>query len=180
MQYSAKFRERMIKKMTGPGGETANALSKDVGVHPSTLSRWLREAKVGPMEEEHGHGSNRGKSSGRRRWTPEEKIRLFEASAGLGEEELGAFLRGEGLHEAELKRMREEVQQAAAEGLRSKSKKRRKGLTLEQRELRAVKKELKRKDKALAEAAALLVLQGKVRAFLEADEEGDTDGSDDE
>lgn len=169
----------MIKKMTGPGGETANALSKEVGVHPSTLSRWLRQAKVGPMAESQGNGSNRARSSGGRRWTPEEKVRLFEASSGLGEEELGAFLRGEGLHEADLKRIREEVQGAAAEGLRSKSKKRRPGLTLEQKRVRKLEKELARKDKALAEAAALLVLQGKVRAFLEAEEEGDTHGSDD-
>ena len=51
------------------------------------------------------------------------------------------------------------------------------GLSSEQKRIRQLEKELKRKEKALAEAAALLVLRGKVQAFLSGDEEGDTDES---
>jgi hypothetical protein len=121
-------------------------------------------------------GSGSG-SSRRRRWTAEEKLRLFEASAGLNEEQLGVFLRREGLHEAELQRLREEVKEAATERLRDRH--RRKGLSPDQKRIRKLEKELARKEKALAEAAALLVLQGKVQAFLSAGEEGDTPDNDD-
>ena len=166
----------MVTKLTGPRARSAVALSEEVGVCQSTLSRWLREAKVGPMSDQ---GKDRGGSGNvrRRRWTAEEKLRLFETSAGLKEEALGAFLRREGLHEAELQRLREEVKEAATERLRDKH--RRRGLSPDQKRVRKLEKELARKEKALAEAAALLVLQGKVRAFLSAEEEGDTPESDD-
>lgn len=94
------------------------------------------------------------------------------AAAAAGEAGLGELLRREGLHEADLDSFREEVLSAAAEGFEARRPKRR-GLSPEQEELRAVKKELARKEKALAEAAALLVLRKKMRAFFGADEEGD-------
>lgn len=169
MLYSENFKQKMISKMTGPDARTANSLSKEVGVAQGTLSRWLRQAKVGPMNK---------KGVGRRkRWTPSEKIRVVMEAAAAGESGLGELLRREGLHEADLARLREEVLQAAAKGLETERPKR--GLSPEERELRDVKKELSRKEKALAEAAALLVLRGKVQAFLAGDGEGDTEESDD-
>lgn len=168
MPYSAKFKQKMIEKMTGPGARSATSLSKEVGVTQATLSRWLVQAKLDPVSKKKERG-------GGRRRSPEEKVRIVMEAAGVGENELGAFLRREGLHEADLERFREEVQLAATEGLRA--KRRRRGLSPAEKELRSVRKELARKEKALAEAAALLVLRGKVRAFLSAEEEGDTDGS---
>lgn len=171
MPYSAKFKQKMIEKMTGPDARSANSLSKEVGVARATLYRWLAQAKLPPVTKKKERGRVRRRS-------PEDKVRIVMEAAGLGEDALGAFLRREGLHEADLERIREEVQQAATEGLRS--KRRRPGLSPAEKELRRVRKELARKEKALAEAAALLVLRGKVQAFLSAEEEGDTDGSNEE
>jgi hypothetical protein len=98
-------------------------------------------------------------------------------AAGLGEAELGAFLRREGLYDVDLQRLRDEVETAALSGLKAQRPQR--GVTPERKRIQELEKELRRKDKALAETAALLVLQGKVRAFLLAAEEGDTDGSSD-
>lgn len=170
MEYSAKFRDKMIAKMTGPDARSATSLSKEVGIAQATLSRWLRAAMVGPM-------TKRKKDGGRRRWRAEEKVRVVMEAAAVGEDELGAFLRREGLHEADLERFREEVREAATQGLRPK---RRRGLSPEQKQIRALQKELARKEKALAETAALLVLRKKAEAFFWAGEEGDTTGSSDE
>ena len=46
MQYSDKFKSRMVGKMTGPRAASANALSAEVGINQPTLSRWLREART--------------------------------------------------------------------------------------------------------------------------------------
>ena len=46
MQYSEKFKSRMVGKMAGPRGVSANALSGEVGINQPTLSRWLREART--------------------------------------------------------------------------------------------------------------------------------------
>lgn len=176
VQYSAKFKKRMLEKMLGPGARTATSLSKEVGVSQSTLSEWLRRAKVGDMPKDDGGGRRARDQGGRRkRWTPEEKVRVVMDAKAAGEAGLGALLRREGLHEADLERLREEVLEAATRGLEV--GRRRRGLSPEEKELRALRKELRRKEKALAEAAALLVLRGKVQAFLSAEEEGDTDGS---
>mgnify|MGYP006275965723 CR=1 FL=1 len=158
----------MIAKMTGPRAKSATALSKEVGISQGTLSRWLREAKKGRV-------SNKNERSGRRRWSPEEKVRIVLEAARLDDGELGGFLRREGLHEADLERLREEVQQAATEGLRP--KRRRRGPSPEEKKIRHLEKELARKENALAEAAALLVLRKKAEAFFSGGEEGDTTGS---
>ena len=170
MEYSKRFKERMVSKMTGPDARTATALSKEVGVAQTTLSAWLRKAKLGAMSKD----DERRKGRRRKRWTPEEKIRVVMEATAAGEEGLGALLRREGLHEADLERFREEVLDAAAKGFEAGRRKR--GLSPEEKEVRSLRKELKRKEKALAEAAALLVLRGKVQAFLSGEEEGDTGG----
>lgn len=174
MPYSAKFREKMVVKMMGPGARSANSLSQEVGVSKSTLSNWLLQAKVGDMaKDDIGRQSKPQQGRRRTRWTPKEKVRVVKEATAAGDAGLGALLRREGLHEADLERFREEVLEAAVKGFETMH--RRRGLSPQEKELRALRKELTRKEKALAEAAALLVLREKVQAFLSGEEEGDTD-----
>jgi transposase len=93
-------------------------------------------------------------------WTVEEKLRVVLKSMELPDSDLGAFLRREGLHEAELREWRE----AALEALEKpqESGKRRRKVA---KRIRQLESELRRKEKALAEAAALIVLQKKVRTL---------------
>jgi transposase-like protein len=165
MRYSEKFREKMVAKMAGPSGQSASSLAREINVPQGTLSRWLARAKVGSM--------NNGGGGRRKRWTPEDKLRVVLDAAAAGEDGLGALLRREGLHEAELARFRDEVGEAALEGLRAKGKKRQRGASPEEKRIRQLEKELNRKEKALAEAAALLVLRKKAEAFFLSEEEGD-------
>jgi transposase len=82
----------------------------------------------------------------------------------LSDEELGAFLRREGVSEAVLS----EWKAAALDALGPQKKS-----TSDTRRVRELEKQLRRKDKALAEAAALLMLQKKVRTLL-GEEDDDT------
>lgn len=169
MQYSEKFKARMIAKLMEPNAQSAASLSKEVGVSQATLSRWLRTAKLRSM-------TKKIKTTKSKRWTPEEKVRVVMEATALSGVELGAFLRREGLHDADIERFRTDVTEAANEGLRARK---RRGATAEQLKIRRLEKELARKEKALAETAALLVLQGKWHAFLAEREEGDTHGKND-
>lgn len=166
--YSAKFREKMLKKMTGPGAWSASSLGRETGVPAATLSRWLREAKLGPMTDK--KKSKTG--SKRKRWTPEEMMRVVLEAAGADEAGRGAMLRREGLHEADLERFRKEMVDATYAA--SETRKRSRGPTAEQRRIKQLEKELKRKDRAIAEAAALAVLSKKVRALFPSEEEGES------
>lgn len=173
MEYSAAFRARMIKRLTGPRAISANALAKEVGVQQPTLSRWLREAAT--VEAVAKKKSISKTASGPRRqsdWPAEEKVRVVMDAAALADAELGTFLRREGLHEDDLARFREEVRAAAVAGL-TPAKKARGGTSDEQKRIKTLERELKRKEAALAETAALLVLRKKLNA-LWGDEGDDT------
>ena len=91
----------MVRRMVGPDRITATALAVEVGVPQPTLSRWLREAAtVSSMVTD---DNKKPAEAPRRRpqdWTAEEKLRAVLDASGLDEQELGAFLRRNGLHEA--------------------------------------------------------------------------------
>ena len=181
MRYSEAFKAKMVQRMSSPDGVSAYALSEDVGVHQTTLSRWLLEAgrvesvskrKKQPRKTKPSTGTE---SSGRRPddWTPAEKLEAVMEAAGLPEDELGEFLRRKGLHEEQLEQWREQVKKAGLESLGDTG--RRGGrASPEAKRLRELEKELRRKDKALAEASALLVLKKKAQAIW-GDEDDDTD-----
>lgn len=162
--YTDGFKARMVQRMAGPEGISATALSQEVGVSQSTLSRWLRArpgSRVEPMTNEKRSGSR----------SPMDKLRLVLEASELQEHELGAFLRREGLHEAELR----EWVQAATTALSSPGQRKgKRKASPEAKRIRNLEKDLQRKEKALAEMAALLALKKKLEGLL-GDEGDDTD-----
>jgi transposase len=101
-------------------------------------------------------------------WSPEEKLRVVVESRSLSDEELGSFLRKEGLHQAQL----EEWSATAHSSLQV--RKGPKKPSAESKRIRELERELRRKEKALAEAAALLILKKKAQAIW-GDEDDDTE-----
>jgi len=87
----------------------------------------------------------------------------MEASSLTGSS-LGEFLRREGVHEAQLEEWREKVFRAATGALKD-AKRKKSEQTPEARRIRELESELRRKEKALAETAALLVLKKKLEAW---------------
>lgn len=120
-------------------------------------------------EEHSGEEPARKVGRSTRDLSPEDKLRLVHRSAELDEAALGAFLRREGVHEADLTLWREQASEGALGALAGKRQR-----TMEQKRVRKLEAELKRKEKALAEAAALLVLSKKAHALWGALEDDDT------
>jgi len=161
----------MVQKLADPRGPSANQLAQEVGVPQSTLSRWrLRAGSVKHLEDLSFTDYARSRMSARRPqdWSAEEKLAAVIESAALPDEDLGAFLRRKGLHEAQLREWRQQVLSGLEKSPARVSKR-----APEARRVKELEKELRRKEKALAEAAALLVLQKKVRAIW-GDEDDDT------
>jgi transposase-like protein len=147
---------------------SANSLAKRVGIRQTTLSRWLREAKMAAVSR----GKEKRSESVKRRarvWTAAEKLRVVIEAGKLDEAGIGELLRREGLHEADLQHFRDE----ALAGLETKPVKT--GVSPEAKRIKELERELKRKEKALAEAAAILVLRKKLNAFWGEAEGDDTD-----
>jgi transposase len=161
VQYSEKFKERMVRRLAMPGGPSASALAKEAGVSQQTLSRWLREAAtLGSMADERREGAET-KAIQRRPEdrSAEEKMRLVVEAEALSDEELGVFLRKHGIHAADLQRWREAMVSSLSAGTKRVARG-------QAKRVKQLERELRRKDKALAETAALLVLQKKVQVLL--------------
>ena len=155
--------------MTGPRRVSANALSKEVGVGQPTLSLWLRAAgSVASVnnDDETKRGARRPED-----WPPEEKLRAVTEASGLPDAELGAWLRRNGIKEEHLQQWRETALSAfAVRPSRANNE--------DRRRIKELEREVQRKDKALAETAALLVLQGKMEALWAAEDDATRQSSD--
>lgn len=171
MVYTDSFKAKMVQRLSAPNAITAMSLSKEVGVSQSQLSRWLRDARtVDPMAKE--RRSDRVVEGTAR--SAEEKVRIVMEAAAIPPNELGAYLRREGVHEAELAQWRAAAMEAAKTALEGGSASKPAGRGSDGRRIKDLERELRRKEKALAEAAALLVLQKKFNAFME-ERDKDTD-----
>lgn len=159
-EYSETVKARMVARLLGPRAVSAAELSRESGISQATLSRWLNgAAKIPSVSTKRERG---GRASGQeagpkaapreRRRTGADKLAIVARAAGLEDEELGAFLRREGVHLAELEQWRTLAEEALS-GSKPLSP---------SKETRRLKAELARKDKALAETAALIVLKKKV------------------
>lgn len=153
-RYSEDFREQMVRKMMPPNAQSVAQVSRDSGVSEPTLYQWRdRYRKQGeavpadPANPENWSGAN--------------KLATIIESAGLNEEELSAYCRRKGLYVEQIARWK-----AAAvsgnEPTGTLSKADAAALRSARKNSRLLEKELRRKEKALAEAAALLILQKKV------------------
>jgi hypothetical protein len=95
-------------------------------------------------------------------WTIDEKVRVLSAASKLTGSDLTAMLQREGLMLAELEQWRLALGEDAKASVAS------------TRRIRDLERELARKEKALAEAAALLILKKKLDHVWEGEGE-DTD-----
>ena len=161
--YSPKFRATMVAKMCGPNPRSANELAQEVGVHQSTLSRWLRAAggSVESMSKKPTPLPPAGAPKRPQDWTAEERLALVLEAATLDDSDLGALLRRVGVHSSQLKEWRRAALEALGDGQRKYRGKR----SPEARRIRSLEAELRRKEKALAEAAALLILKKKMEEY---------------
>lgn len=181
--YSNSLKEKMVLRMTGPRGISATELAREVDIPQPTLSRWLREATVleATPSDETSPSASRPPAlpdppATHRTPSAEDKLRLVAQSVALGEQELGAMLRREGIHAAQLEQWRAEMLAALAPKARVTATEPTTARPEDRRRLQHLERELERKDKALAEAAALLLLQKKVRDFLGDEDNATTRG----
>jgi transposase len=124
-------------------------LAKELGVTPETIRHWRRQYQ----------GKDMAKSKDGQ-WSAEDKFRAVMETIKMGEADLGAYCRQHGIYTHQLDLWREQCIAPLRKG-RKTDPEMKQILNENQR----LKKELNRKEKALAEAAALLMLKKKVEAL---------------
>lgn len=155
--YSESFKRKMVARLLLPNAPSAYALSKEVGVSQPTLSRWTRAlGSVVSVSTKKTPGTA-SRSRRPEDWTAQDRLRIVMEASRLEEAELGELLRREGLHEEVLSQWRE----AALEALQPAGRAR----GADRKRIKELERDLAKKEKALAETAALLVLKKKVQAI---------------
>ena len=134
-------------------------LARETGIPKDTLYTWRRKAGKNGVSIQEKPGT--GLSS-------EAKFNVVLETASLSEIELGEYCRRKGLFPQQINAWREVCTQAHAP-LDPKAE--RKNMSNQTKKIKRLEAELRRKEKALAEAAALLVLQKKVRSLWEEPED---------
>ncbi|TAK59871.1 transposase [Methylobacter sp.] len=152
IRYNQEFKDQAIEKTLQHGDKTIQYIADELNINLFTLKEWLRKSQpaMPPSSIPQRPGD----------WTPKQRLEALMQSAGLEGEHLNAFCREQGIFPHHL----DAWKQAFINSNSSPSPTTDKSLRIE---LNQVKKELNRKEKALAEAAALLVLQKKCQAFWE-------------
>lgn len=158
-QYPAELKASLIAKMLSPNNVNVLEIARETGIPKDTLYTWRRNAQKGdaPTQDVPSYGLN-----------SEEKWGAVLETATLNEIELSEYCRRKGLFPQQISAWREICKQAHAP-LAPKAD--REKLHKQAKEIKRLDAELRRKEKALAEAAALLVLQKKVRTLWEEPED---------
>lgn len=168
--FSSSFKQQAVEKaLRRRPGVTLNDLAQEWGVGCSTVQRWIRESRTHPglkigSKTEHMKTEKRPED-----WSIEERLTMVIACGALDDASISKLCREKGLY-------RHHVEQWETDFVERVSGKAKVCGRTEVKQLKhenkALKKELRRKEKALAETAALLVLQKKVDAMWRDDEDG--------
>ena len=153
--YSEAFIEQALVKVFSRGDRTIRSVAEDLNVGFSTLKNWMKRKSVGKRSV------SETKEKRPQDWRTEEQLVALHETHGLSGEALHAWCRERGLFAHHLTSWRTAF---CAEGKAVPGTRELRTLKDENEQL---KRELVRKEKALAEAAALLILQKKFRALWE-------------
>lgn len=154
--YSKEFKDRAVQAFLDRGPRPSREISKEYGVALSSLYVWVAAAAFGAEIEEDESPIPPDQ------WPAARRLRAISVFDSLTAEERGEFLRNTGLTTVHIEKWRQMMYAA----LETKDHERQK---LEKR-IRDLEREVDRKDKALAEAAALLILQKKARHLFSVEE----------
>jgi len=153
-EYTESFRQQALEKVFSRGSNSIRVVAEDLNMSLGTLRNWMK-AERDRLQTKDGLQSKRPQD-----WSLTDRLQILMESHSLDEESLNAFCREKGIFRHHLDQWQAAFTAGGAVDNRS-----------QLRELKdtnkALKRELNRKEKALAEAAALLVLQKKYQALWE-------------
>jgi transposase len=155
-RHSSEFKESIVQKITMPGGPTIMELAEKTGIHHTSIRNWIKIYANNPSMKKS------------KEWSPEGRLKAIGQTISMSENELGEFLRANGLHLSELEEWKQVFYSSQAPVGRPKLDPELVGLRADKKEL---ERNLKRKDKALAEMAARIILIKKSQLLFGVNEE---------
>ncbi len=154
-RHSNQFKESILNKLS-QSGLSVRKFAEQEGINLSTLYSWQKQFNTSGLKV--------SKVSSTDKWSSEEKFAAVLETSVLSEIELSEYCRVKGLYPEQIKAWK----QACIAGNTTKANKRVKQTPeqkADKKRIKELERELRRKEKALAETAALLVLGKKYDAY---------------
>jgi len=157
MRYTEEFKAGIVRRMLPPGSESVIELSRETGVTTNTLYTWRKQkgAKGIVML---------GKRKKSESWSSEEKFEVVVQTYSMNEAEVSEYCRRRGLYREQIGTWRQACRKANVTAVEF-EKSQRSVARQEKKKVKDLTRELRRKEKALAETAALLVLKKKAEVL---------------
>ena len=152
-RYTKEFKESVLKRLEPPTNDTITSLSNELEIPRTTIYQWKKK---------NNKKSTSNKPSSK--WSSQDKFQAVLETSSLTELELSQYCRRKGLHVEEIKTWQKQCLRANTSMLED-PQELKNNLKKERDRTKKLKRELRRKEKALAETAALLVLRKKVNAI---------------
>ena len=157
IRYPKEFKEQVLKRLLPPNAESVKRVAEETGVSHQTLRNWMQEAHIHDLVQSLPPEPPSSLSTS-------EKFRIVVETLSMSEDELSEYARKAGLYVTQIKEWRDICVNAnATENAQKRSMQ--KELKAVQKENSELRKDLRKKEKALAETAALLVLRKKAEAI---------------
>jgi len=157
MGYPRERKEAILKKMLPPNNKTIPEISKEEGICEGTLYNWRKAARADGRLMPNGDSAPTG-------WCAADKFAAVVESAAMNEAELSSYCRERGLFVEQIAEWREACEQAN-DWNHHQNKQLKAIRKADEKRIKELERDLTRKEKALAETAALLVLRKKAQAI---------------
>jgi transposase-like protein len=157
-RYTAGFKEQALVKVYSRGNnQSVQSVADELNINLTTLKTWMKQ------REQDVNKPAPPKSKRPEDWSSEERLTALQRTYNLAGENLNTWCREQGIFIHQLEQWKTDF---CSQGDSVDKREEARVLRTLKEENQSLERELLRKDKALAEAAALLVLQKKFRALL--------------
>lgn len=172
-KFSQSFKMQAVKKALGRSeGTSLREVSNSLGIGVSTLTNWVvrsRNQELEPVTDNNIVSLN-GMSKEKRPqdWSTEERLKIVIRCGSLDQEAINKLCREKGIFPHHVTKWQQDFEKGSSVESQITGPSEMKNMKLE---IKLLKQELNRKNRALAETAALLVLQKKAQAIWGNDED---------
>jgi len=155
--YSVERKEAVLRKMLPPNNKSLKELAQEEGISEATLHLWRKKIRAQGQLLPNANKTPEG-------WSAKDKFCAVVESASMNEMELSEYCRKRGLYPEQVKEWRLACEQAT-DWNRESALRLDDAVRKERKRSKELERELVRKEKALAEAAALLILRKKAEVI---------------